>query len=82
MGQFKNASIDKLQTLLFHDDIENVVQGLDLLSTLIKDPSDIYKVFDITTPPNILKHLAFNLYKWIGYPKYGYVLVNEMYNPN
>ena len=39
---------ERLQQLIYSEDFENVVQGLELLDTLAEDEIDIYDVFDLT----------------------------------
>lgn len=40
----------KLQILIYNNDIESVIQGLDLLETIAEDIHDIYFVFDFEYP--------------------------------
>ena len=38
----------KLQQLIYSDDFENLVQGLELLETIAESENDIYDVFNFT----------------------------------
>ena len=38
---------EKLQQLIYNEDFETVIQGLELLDTLAEDENDIYDVFDL-----------------------------------
>ena len=40
----------KLQILIYSDDIESVIQGLDLLETIAEDIDDNYFIFDFEDP--------------------------------
>ena len=47
MSNISTEHKEKLQQLIYSDDFENVVQGLDLLDTVAEDENDIYDVFDL-----------------------------------
>jgi hypothetical protein len=55
MSNISTEHKEKLQKLIYSDEFENVVMGLNLLDTLIEDENDIYEVFDLTytVPPFI-----------------------------
>ena len=46
MSHISKEHKGKLQILIYNDDFENVIQGLELLDTLAEDEKDIYFVFD------------------------------------
>ena len=48
MSNISTEHEEKLQQLIYSEDFESVLQGLDLLDTLTEDKSDIYDVFDLT----------------------------------
>ena len=48
MSNISTEHKEKLQRLIYSDDFESVVQGLELLDTMTKDEDDIYDVFDFT----------------------------------
>ena len=43
---------EKLQQLIYSAHLENVKQGLSLLSSIADDENDIYHVFDMYSTPN------------------------------
>ena len=47
MSNISTEHEEKLQQLIYSEDFENVVQGLDLLDTVVEDENDIYDVFDL-----------------------------------
>ena len=57
MSNISTEHKEKLQQLIYSDEFESVVQGLELLDTLVEDEKDIYNVFDLRgkIPSNIDK---------------------------
>ena len=47
MSNISTEQKKKLQQLIYSEDFESVVQGLDLLGTTTEDEDDIYDVFDL-----------------------------------
>ena len=63
---------EKLQQLLYSNDFESVVQGLDLLEALVEDEHDIYDFFDLTDK---IPSKVDDLEKHCKYFHFGYVIL-------
>ena len=48
MGNISTEHKEKLQKLIYSEDFKNVIQGLDLLDTLIVEVQDVYAFFDLS----------------------------------
>ena len=72
MSNISTEHKEKLQQLIYSDDFENVVQGLDLLEALVEDENDIYDFFDLkdNIPSNVDE-----LEEHCTYFHFGYVIL-------
>ena len=55
MNMISTEHKEKLQQLIYSDDFEHVLQGLESLDTVSEDENDIYDVFDLIdeVPSNV-----------------------------